>query len=86
MAAVCHRAIRGDDVAPGIIKFTLRYRSVRVGTIPAYGIYCGCSGKNVYRCVVDVYQHGFSFGVSVMESLPWGVLPQNAVMESLADN
>lgn len=31
MAAVCHRAIRGDDVAPGIIKFTLRYRSVRVG-------------------------------------------------------
>ncbi len=57
MATVCHGAICGYDVSPGIEKLTLMKGKPGVCAVTAHCIYRGGSGKDVYHNIINVYLH-----------------------------
>lgn len=57
MAAVCHGAIGGNNIAPSIVKFPSVLGYFLVCAVATQGILCRCPGENLYTYIVYVYQH-----------------------------
>jgi hypothetical protein len=69
VATVCHGAVCGYDVTPGIEKLTLMKGKPGVCAVTAHGIYRGGSAENLNGSVVDVDEHIQDSGLRVMVML-----------------